>query len=655
MQSPNPGGLLGGLLARFGGQSSPAPAPTRPAAPQSPAALVELVNRRYRWSRQSKESQLRTWATCLAFYSGDQYRTWNKRTRQLVEPQRLPSWRVLLTDNQIPGAVELAAAKLARSRDMPTAQPNTQDPEDVAAAQAGTKALAHWWHVDDMDSKELEANVHRLLFGAAFYHDYWDPYKLAKVPVQGPMGQMTSQRAPVGDVCVEVLSVFDVFPEPAEKWSDIRWCIVARRKPISWFQDTFGDAGRQVQADKGDADSVFESLLPSSSNQTAVTDAPQGDGYATLKVYYEAPCPSYPQGRHFMVAGDTLLFQADELPMPHGEIPLSMKGFRLVPKRLWPLGLVESLLGQQRELNRVQSYMLENLRLHGRPQRLVPREAKVDKDNLTSSPDEIVEYNALGGAPPSYLAPPTLPAWIQELPVTIRTAIQQLAGQHEVSNASVPAGVTAASAIRMLIEQDDTRLAVAAALGKHALEVTSRHILTTMVERWREPRLIATLGKGQVEGVMALMGSDIGDRDVLVNITEGAVNTEAFKSENFRAYWQLGIFQQAFQGAVPPSFVVEVLQALGEEWMAEAFATGMQEQQQMQMQQALQQQQLAAEQQAHEQGMAETQAGAQSQQAALQAGQQQEQAAQQQAEAEAQRQHELELAQMKMQGPGAKK
>jgi hypothetical protein len=568
----NPLSRLKGKDPEQAPETAPVSASDSTPAKQTPEQLVDLVDKRFRWSQQAKEAMLKPWATSLAFYAGEHYRKWSKRQRKLVEPSKIPSWRVLLTDNQIPGVVEMAAAKLSQSRQLPRALSDTGDEEDELGAQAGTRVMSHWWRVDGMELKELEANIQRIILGDTFYHDYWDPSKLAKVAVTDPAtGKMTSHRAPVGDVCVEVLSVFDVFPEPVERWSDVRWCIIARRKPLEWFEDTFGAQGAQVTADKGEHESVFNSLMPGSiSKTTEEGNANSEEQSATLKVYYERPSNKYPRGRHIMTAGSVLLYHADELPLPHLEIPLAKKGFRYVPKRLWCAGMVEALIGQQRELNRVQNYTLENLRLHGRPRLLAPREAKIDPEALTSDPSEVLEYNASTSPPPGFMNPPSMPTWIQNLPEQIRAAMQQLSGQHEVSNARVPAGVTAASAIRLLQQQDDTRLAVPARMGKEALEIASRHVLATAAEFYREPRLIGVVGRKRTDAALALMGSDIGQRDVLVEITEGVADTDAVRTENFIGWWNTGIFQAAFAGQLPWEFAIGILHELGETWVVDA-------------------------------------------------------------------------------------
>ena len=199
-----------------------------------------------------------------------------------------------------------------------------------------------------------------------------------------PSATARAVRAPVGDVCAEVLTVFEVFPEPVERWEDISWCIVARRKPVHWFAETFGDVGSRVQQDRGDIDDVFSSLMPRTTHPMD-SPAPPGGWMATLKVYYEKPSRSFPQGRHVMTAGGQVLFAANQLPLPHLEIPLAMFGYRTVPKRLWPMGLVEHVLGLQSELNRAQSNLSEILRLYRGPKWIVPKEAKVDPDSITTS------------------------------------------------------------------------------------------------------------------------------------------------------------------------------------------------------------------------------------------------------------------------------
>lgn len=628
-------------------------------APVDLDKLRDLVERRFCYSRDAKQPLLRIWATCLAFYCGDHYRQWSYKQRRLVQNERIPAWRVQMVDNQIPGSVEIGIAKLARTRDLPRALPDGDDDEARATAEANTKALSHWWQRDEMEYKELDANLQRSLFGAAFFHDFWDPDVLGKVPyvkgytVDRATGAMVEQvgveETPVGDVCTEVLSVFDVFPEPSERWEDVRWCIVASRKPLAWFKDTFENGG-EIKPEKGDDSGVYDQLIPSHAGMAARMGtggtAPSGEGYATLKIYYERPCKTYPKGRHLMVAGNVLLFHRDQLPLPHGRIPLTMDPYRLVPKRLWPMGNVEGLLGPQRELNRAQSYMIEALRLFGRPQRLAPKGALEDPKEWTTDPDRIVEYDARFGIAPQYLQPPQMPAWVDEMPEKLRSVIYNLSGQHEVSRASVPGGVTAASAIRLLQEQDDTRLAVPALLGKKALVQLSQNVLATQAARYREPRRLTLAAQSGVEiEHVDLNGSDLSPARVEVKITEGVASSDAYRTENLLAWWP--VLQTVFMGGTPPEFVIRVLRELNEGWLADALEAAVAAQQQRAMQVA-QVRQAQAEEEAQAQGAQQEQAALQQQQQAqLQQEQQMREMDAAQQDGDTQRQHELTLTLMK--------
>jgi hypothetical protein len=578
-------------------------APKPPEPTREEARILDLVDKRYSYARDAKKSRMEMWATCLAFYVGDHYRKWNPRMQRMVQHAEIPEWRVRTTDNQIPGILDTAAHKLGRSRKEPKALANTDEPEDQAAAELGTSALRYWWSTDSMDRKELEINVQRLIFGAGFFHDQWDPGKMARVPVpvgwdvdEGgePKPKLEAKRAPVGDVTVEVLSVFDVFPEPAEDFDSITWCVVARRKPLSWFVDIFGDTGKWVQADSGGGEDVLSSFFSDATTAgTNTTPPPSGDGLATLKIYYERPSRTYPKGRHAMIASGRVLFARDTLPLPHGEIPIAMMGYRYVPKRQWPKGLVEELIGTQEELNRGQSNLAEIVRLYRSMKWLVPRTARVKEEAITSKPDIAIEYE--GQIPPTIVSPPNLPAQIISYPEMQRENLRHLSGQRDLSPDGVPAGVTAASALALIDQQNNERLSTPARYGREAIQAVSTRVLRTMAERWREDRLVSTFGRDRRQQIQAFQGADIGDRDVLVDLTEGVQDTDAVRFQQLAEWFGLGVFQMMQQ--IPPfaEFFPTLLRDVGQEWLAddlERYGQGLvehlqqQEQQQMEMQQA---------------------------------------------------------------------
>lgn len=552
-------------------REDPVAAAASPPAEADEGSLRALVAGRYRYARDAKLEMLETWATALAFFSGEQWRQWEEQSRRLVKQTRIPSWRVLPVYNQLPGIVDVAAAKLARSRQLPRARADEFADEDRARASKGTQALQGWWHAEDLELLEHEANVGRIILGCSFFHLYWDPHQMVKLPAQDPLtGRMRAEYAPAGQVCVEVLTPFDVFPEPVEHWREASWVIVARRRPLHWFQDTFGAAGAKVTADQGDVDSVFAGLIPGL-DQTTRAGAPHGDGMATLQVYYEKPSRRYPRGRTAMVAGEVELFARDTLPLPFlglkNPLPLKLFGFRHVTKRLWPKGLIEECISPQRELNRARGNISEWLRLHRGPKWFIDRAWKVKPKSITSAPDEVVEGD-FKGQKPTAVHPPEMPGWLANLPLSEREEMRHLAGQHEVSEGGVPRGVEAASAIQLLQQAENTRISSPALLGKVGLEETAAHALTVMAERYREPRLLRVPNRRLGEQSVTVTGEELGPLEVVVELADGATDNDAVRQQQLSEWLGAGLLEILASPMAPA--VLRLLQDVGLGWMVDS-------------------------------------------------------------------------------------
>lgn len=594
------------LAGLFGKKKQSEPQPDPSARQDEPVDDVAMVERKFEQARSAKQVKLRTWATCLAFYVGEHYRNWSREERRMVQPTLRP-WVIRLADNQIPTLVETVAAKLIKARQMPRALPATGEQNDIAAARAGTMALRHWWFSDGMALKEVTANIIRLLFGCAFFHDFWDPSREARLAVPQMDGSTASVEAAVGDVSCEVLTPFDVFPDPQESWDDIRWVIIARRKPLTWFRDAYED-GDKVVGD-GSAGSTYDALLPemvtATGNQSALADKDQA---ATLHIYYEVKSKQHPEGRCLHVAGKQKLWDGP-LPMPHGEIPLSQFAYRYVPKTLWPQGMVEGVCDHQKYLNAAMNSLLHILRFWAFPKWLVPREARVEETAITTKPNEVVYWDGLSGAEkPSVITPPNIPGWVQEMPNLLRGSMEQSTGVHQVSRAQAPSGVRSGVALQILQEQDDSRIRVASELGKAGLENLSQHALETMAEFYDEERLVRTVGEALQAESLALKGADLKGLDAYVDITEGVVDTKAAKQQMVFDLLATGMLNAEF----PAPMRSAILDAMDVPWLKEKLDAAdqqmaQQSQGQPDPQQQMMEQQTQMAQQQHEQKMQEGQ------------------------------------------------
>jgi hypothetical protein len=107
----------------------------------------------------------------------------------------------------------------------------------------------------------------------------------------------------------------------------------------------------------------------------------------------------------------------------------------------------------------VKSQIAENAERFGNPALMIGAQRGRDAGRWTARRARTV-FEDIGtpGSIPQFLVPPEMPGYVQNDIERIEQSIREISGQHEVTSGSVPTGVTAASAINLLQEQDDTRL-----------------------------------------------------------------------------------------------------------------------------------------------------------------------------------------------------
>ena len=111
-------------------------------------------------------------------------------------------------------------------------------------------------------------------------------------------------------------------------------------------------------------------------------------------------------------------------------------------------------------------------------------------------PGGIYFYDDIGSpnAAPKYLEAPELPDYVIQEVATIQESIEAISGQHEVTNAQVPAGVTAASAINLLQEADSTRLGPAVDDFENQLAKLGNKVLKLVGNFYTDQRTIRIAG-----------------------------------------------------------------------------------------------------------------------------------------------------------------
>lgn len=409
------------------------------------------------------------WFLNTAFYVGQQWLYWNAGS---LDRPKLAKHRETVVDNRILPIVTSRAARKVKNRPSFIATPFTGAEADVDAARITEKVMEYDWVYLDLQQKLFQAELFADIVCAGFWKIYWDsskgesaefvfrgeevmrdqdgrPLKTERVAEVFPEGLpegLSAKTVAIGDACVDVVSPFHFYPDPlATNMSELERAFEEKLRSPEYVKERYGvDLQADTEVPAGPVESrMFASLLPT------------GSDYQAVKLFerWVTPCSKYPKGQKVVWAQDQILEVDNE---PVDPMPYVMFSGIKVPNRFWPTAITSQLRGPQVNLNKIKSQIQENANRIGNPSILKSRQANV---SYTGVPGEEVLYDStVTDAVPQYLQPPEVPTYVKEQEARIVDAMAEISGQREVSNATVPTGVTAASAINLLQEADDTRI-----------------------------------------------------------------------------------------------------------------------------------------------------------------------------------------------------
>ena len=172
-----------------------------------------------------------------------------------------------------------------------------------------------------------------------------------------------------------------------------------------------------------------------------------------------------PDGRLVIVAGDKLLFDG---PLPYINRENGERGFpfvRQVSQNMagcfWGMSIIDRLIPIQRSYNAVKNRKHEFLNRISMGV-LTVEDGSVDVDNLQEeglSPGKVLIYRQ-GSEPPKVMDSGSVPIEFTYEEERLINELMVISGTSELSrNSATPTNVTSGVALRLLIEQDDSRLA----------------------------------------------------------------------------------------------------------------------------------------------------------------------------------------------------
>lgn len=396
--------------------------------------LSDLLSKK-KQAQTARRIYERDWMLNLAFIKGEQYVGYNMDTDRLVEIE-IPDGYDRVIENVCLKINRIERAKILKTIPVPVAQPpgdGGQRNEQVARTLNGYfRWLQEKWHYE----RRLRNAVYWVVgTGNAFMKWKWD--KATERP------DMT------------VVSPFDIFPDPwAKTMQDARWMIHTNFMDVEEARETYRDSAgaKGLKNIKEGAASTGGGTIETRIYSN-LSDGKRSLPGVVMNEWWRPPRRDGDEGEYVVFTDDGIVYEGP-YPYDHNELPFTHLGHIEMANSIWYDSIITPVRPIQVEINRTAAQLVMN-RNASQGKWFIPAELEL-KEMPNADALQILE--AVAGSPdtqPVYIAVSSLPAWVVNELERQKAAAQDIAGQHEVSNAGVPGRVEAAQAIQLLQEGDD--------------------------------------------------------------------------------------------------------------------------------------------------------------------------------------------------------
>ena len=501
----------------------------------------------------------------ILYYIGEQYLEFVPSSGQFRR-RMASSFLPTPVSNEVREYVRSVVAMLMNQKMVPRVWPNTDEKEDVQAADAGQMLLVALDQAHDarfLDEKE-KLVILLCIAGTAFMRTYAD----AEGGVWLPDGSKT------GDVATECILPFNVRLDTlGDSLNQKRWIGIQSLKDKEWVEDTFKTKIENKDEDRSQIDyqrylsKLVQSVSPWKGRPIVVQSMTDDEDNLVLFREVEfAPTKQHPNGLYAVCCGGKVILKKDRLPIQTtGEewyYSLTDFHYNRVPGRFWSDPGVNDLISPQNIINEIDQALAINRKGMGRPKVLTPGDVGLKKIGLGGHGFIALSYNPIMGQKPEFKEGTPLPPQVLEERKFQKEQMQDasgdpknvLRGQQPSANAS---GVLT-EGLRETAERG--RYPDIERFNRSLSRVYKKRLLVAQ-EVFTEERLIKTLGRGNKVKITKFKASDLrGNTDVRLELDSGLIQTKSGQSQMFLQMIQNGFFDD---GKISPNVRQEILQRLG--------------------------------------------------------------------------------------------
>lgn len=419
----------------------------KPGEPLTASKVRELWDRGVKATRSEREQA----AVNAQFLRNRQWVYFNRGSGRLEEVPRSPA-RVRATVPRIGPDSRRIVAKLMRRPLVFDVQPTAPDDAAIRASRISEAALVETQRKQSWEDLRLDHTYSVWEAGTAGIAVDWDD------SVGAPLGMGQNGRViGTGDVRLRAVSIHEIACEPGTRdLEKALWWIHGVALPPPEVQRLYA-LPAPPRADARAVDMVWRF-----SDGDRLDNVP----LSMVLTYYQRPFGSEP-GRVATVVNDEFVDGGD-WPFPFTDrLNIAIGRVEPIHGRWYGHTPVSDAVGVQAIYNASWSSIIEHMKLCGNARLWCPTGSVDDIEELTDTPGEAVEYNAINGQSPEYKSPPTMPDWWVRQPAMLEAAMDDILGVHDISRGEAPSGVESGVALSILSENDDTPVgALAKTLGE---------------------------------------------------------------------------------------------------------------------------------------------------------------------------------------------
>jgi len=470
--------------------------PVSPLPDEAAKKIISWINAQYQKMKGARMTQQRQWYINYMMYNARQYATIGQRfgLPEISTPRAAP-WCVRQTVNLIRPMIRTEIARLTSQKPTVTAIPATTSDDDLFAAQAAEQLWQWMTYIHDFQKIMQRNSFWTSIAGTSFIKTWWDnDYTDNYTKLAG------SNEPALGDVCFGQVTPFHLFaPDLLEpEVEDQPYIFEAYTRSVTWVKQFWGiDVNANVAARNEIVEASYFNIP--GGNDT------KPDAVLCIEAWCKpGGSEAYPEGGMFTLVGDKL-FQGSFYS--HKQFPYTK--FEHIPTgKFYADSVLVDINPLQRGYNRIKSQVSEGINRTARPQFLAPQ-GSVDPAKVTAEPGLIILYKpSLGPIQP--LPMQSIPQYVLEEMDRAKADMEDISGQHSVTRGQVPcSGITAATAISFLQEQDDGILGTTYSSIESGVEKVARQALCLAVDYYDLPRSISITGLDESFDVLELKGSDI--------------------------------------------------------------------------------------------------------------------------------------------------